>query len=257
MEVVNTDVFEPTEHLIGQQNQTLSFGVSSDPALMAMLSTGLYTYPHRTMIQELLFNAWDAHKMNGNTNTPIDVYINSTSGLIVRDYGPGIEPGEGDTNIHGTYCIYGYSSKRKDKNMTGGFGLGTKAPFAYTESFTVTSFYGGKKNVYLIRRVAEDQGGRPGFTPLLKVPSEEHGLMVVIPLKKGDESSTYRIIKDIAYLSGLKLNIHYNDDPVEKIESYSVAPGEFYFADEEEIKANPDTFLHNPKDRVFAVYGGR
>lgn len=254
MEVVNTDMFEPTEHLIGQQNQTLSFGVSSDPALMAMLSTGLYTYPHRTMIQELLFNAWDAHKMNGATETPIDVYINSTSGLIVRDYGPGIEPGEGDTNIHGTYCIYGYSSKRKDKNMTGGFGLGTKAPFAYTESFSVTSFWGGTKNMYLIRRVAEDQDGRPGFTPLLKVPSTENGLMVVIPLKKGDEHQTRMVVRDISYLSGLKINIHFEEEPVEEIRAYSVAAGEFFIAED---KAISEARVSIPgRTKVFAIYGG-
>lgn len=254
MEVVNTDVFEPTEHLIGQQNQTLSFGVSSDPALMAMLSTGLYTYPHRTMIQELLFNAWDAHKMNGATETPIDVYINSTSGLIVRDYGPGIEPGEGDTNIHGTYCIYGYSSKRKDKNMTGGFGLGTKAPFAYTESFSVTSFWGGTKNMYLIRRVAEDQDGRPGFTPLMKVPSTENGLMVVIPLKKGDEERTRTVVRDISYLSGLKINIHYEEEPVEEIRAYSVAAGEFFIA--EDIAISEAGVSIPNRTKVFAIYGG-
>lgn len=254
MEVVNTDTFELTEHLVGQQNQTLSFGVSSDPALMAMLSTGLYTYPHRTMIQELLFNAWDAHKMNGATDTPIDVYINETSGLIVRDYGPGIEPGEGDTNIHGTYCIYGYSSKRKDKNMTGGFGLGTKAPFAYTESFSVTSFYGGVKNMYLIRRVAEDQEGRPGFTPLMKVPSTETGLMVVIPLKKYDEHRTRIVVRDIAYLSGLKINIHFEQEPVEEIRAKTIDVGEFHIAENEEIQQN-NVYLKN-QAKVFAVYGG-
>ena len=124
MEVINTTEFAPTEFLVGQQKKTLSHGVADDAALMAMLSTGFYANPMRTMIQEMLFNAWDAHKMVGKEDTPIDVYINSTSGLIIRDYGPGIEPGEGNTNIHGTYCIYGYSSKRLLPGQTGGFGLG-------------------------------------------------------------------------------------------------------------------------------------
>lgn len=254
MEVVNTDVFVPTEHLIGQQQTTLSFGVSDAPALMAMLSTGLYTYPHRTMIQELLFNAWDAHKMSGATDTPIEVFINTTSGLIVRDYGPGIEPGENDLNIHGTYCIYGYSSKRRNKNLTGGFGLGTKAPFAYTESFSVTSFWGGTKNMYLVRRVSEDQDGRPGFTPLLKVPSTETGLMVVIPLKKGDEEKTRQVVRDIAYLSGLKINLQFEDEPVEEIVSYSVQPGEFLIGDDKNAE---ESHAHLPRhNKIYAIYGG-
>lgn len=251
MQVVNQDTFLPTEHLIGQKNETKSFGVSNDPALMAMLSTGLYANPHRTMIQELLFNAWDAHKMNGNTETPIDVYINKTSGLIVRDYGPGIEPGENDENITGVYCIYGYSSKRKDSNMTGGFGLGSKAPFAYTESFNVVSNYNGTKNIYLIRRVAEDNDGRPGMTNLIRVPTTDHGLMVTIPLKNNDEERTRDIIRNLSFLSGLKINLYFEEEPVEEIRAQTLAPHSFTFG-------NEDSYAYYAYDEVgfYAVYGG-
>ena len=246
MEVINTTEFQPTEFLIGQQSKTLSHGVSNDPALMAMLSTGFYGNPMRTMIQEMLFNAWDAHKLNNNTGTPIDVYINETSGLIIRDYGPGIEPGEGDTNIHGVYCIYGYSSKRGIKAATGGFGLGSKSPFSYTDSFTITSFYEGTKNMYLIRRVAEDQDGKPGMTPLMKVPSEEHGMMIVIPLKTGHMSKAYDHIKNLVKLSGLKINLHYQDEPVEEIREETLVGGEFSVLEENNSRGS----------RVVAVFGG-
>lgn len=244
MEVINTTEFAPTEFLVGQQKQTRSHGVSDDPALMAMLSTGFYSRPFRTMIQEMLFNAWDAHKMVGKTDVPIDVYINETSGLIIRDYGPGIEPGEDDENIHGTYCIYGYSSKRKLPGQTGGFGLGSKSPFAYTDSFTITSFYEGTKNMYLIRRVAEDNDGKPGFTPLMSVPSEEHGLMVVIPLKSGDLINAYHNVKDLVFLSGMKINLHFKDEPVEVIDEPTLSAGEFQFENRSE------------ETKIMAVYGG-
>ena len=78
MEVINTTEFTPTEFLVGQQKTTISHGDADAAALMAMLSSGFYSTPLRTMIQEMLFNAWDAHKMVGKEDTPIDVYLNSS-----------------------------------------------------------------------------------------------------------------------------------------------------------------------------------
>ena len=244
MEVINTTEFAPTEFLVGQQKKTLSHGVADDAALMAMLSTGFYATPMRTMIQEMLFNAWDAHKMVGKEDIPIDVYINETSGLIIRDYGPGIEPGEENINIHGTYCIYGYSSKRLLPGQTGGFGLGSKSPFAYTDSFTITSFYEGTKNMYLIRRVAENNNGKPGFTPLMCVPTEETGLMVIIPLQKGHTQRAYDYIKDLLFLSGIKMNLHFEDQEPEILDNPGLEPGNF------QIEAEPSD------SKLIAVFGG-
>ncbi len=59
MEVMNSTEFQEPNVLIGQVGKTKNFGVSDDPMLMSMLSTGLYANPLRTMIQEIMFNAWD------------------------------------------------------------------------------------------------------------------------------------------------------------------------------------------------------
>ena len=150
MQVMQSSEFEKTEVLVGQSSETENFGVSNDPMLMSMLSTGFYGNPLRTMIQEIMFNAWDAHRMGNCLDRPIDVYINEGTGLIVRDYGPGIP----DSEIHAVYCIYGASTKRDDKRQTGGFGLGSKSPFSYSESFTVTSMNQHRKCMYLISRVS-------------------------------------------------------------------------------------------------------
>lgn len=244
MEVMNRAELTQNDILVGQKNATRSFGVSDDPMLMSMLSTGFYQNPLRTMIQEIMFNAWDAHRMGNCQHRPIDVYINDTTGLIVRDYGPGIEPGEDDNNMHEIYCMYGGSTKRKLKNQTGGFGLGSKSPFAYTESFTVTSHFGGIKNMYLISRVSESNGGKPGMTSLVRVPTTETGLMVTVPLKAGHMERTYENVKDVLFLSGIKAMIHYADEPDEFIDSLTLPPGQ-YFIDEERYESG-----------IYAVYGG-
>lgn len=244
MEVMNSAELTQTDILVGQKSTTRSFGVSDDPMLMSMLSTGFYQNPLRTMIQEVMFNAWDAHRMGNCQHRPIDIYINDTTGLIIRDYGPGIEPGENDDNMHDIYCMYGGSTKRGQKNQTGGFGLGSKSPFAYTESFTVTSHFGGMKNMYLISRVSDSNGGKPGMTSLVRVPTTETGLMVTVPLKAGHMDRAYEYVKDILFLSGIKAMIHNADEPDEFVDSLTLPAGS-YLVDDEHQGGN-----------VWAVYGG-
>lgn len=244
MEVMNSAELTQTDILVGQKSTTRSFGVSDDPMLMSMLSTGFYQNPLRTMIQEVMFNAWDAHRMGNCQHRPIDIYINDTTGLIIRDYGPGIKPGENDDNMHDIYCMYGGSTKRGQKNQTGGFGLGSKSPFAYTESFTVTSHFGGMKNMYLISRVSDSNGGKPGMTSLVRVPTTETGLMVTVPLKAGHMERAYEYVKDILFLSGIKAMIHNADEPDEFVDSLTLPAGSYLVDDEHQGGS------------VWAVYGG-
>ena len=244
MQVMNGGEFEDRTLLIGQVGETKGFGVSNDPILMSMLSTGLYGNPLRTMIQEIMFNAWDAHRMGNCQDKPVDVYINMESGFMVRDYGPGISP----EDMHPIYCIYGNSTKRGDANQTGGFGLGSKSPFAYTDSFMVTSMHKGSKSMYIAKRCCEDKDGGPGLIPVIQnVPCEEHGLMVSIPLKsERDMVRAYEFLKDILFLSGIKANLHYAEEKDELIESLSLSPNEFI----------NQTYAGRATHGLWAVYGG-
>jgi len=240
MQVIHELKDAANEVLIGQAGETQGYTVSTDPALMSMLSTGLYENPHKSMIQETMFNAWDAHKMNGSEDIPIDIYI-SEDGLIIRDYGPGI-PKE---DMHLRYCTYGGSDKRDNIFVTGGFGLGCKSPFSYTDSFTVTSNCNGERSVYLISRVSDDVGGKPGMTKVVSCPTKETGLMVTIPLKEGDIRKTLSVVLDLLHLSGIKANIHFRDKEVTLVESEELQENEYRIADG-----------HIRLDGIFAVYGG-
>ena len=243
MRVMNNDQFNQNEVLIGGARKTQGFKVSDDPMLMSMLSTGFYANPHRAMIQETMFNAWDAHRMGKCQDTPIDIYINDHSGFTVRDYGPGIK----DSMMGDVYCTYAASTKRDDADMTGGFGLGSKSPWSYTESFTVTSHHDGVKTMYLMSRVSDEAEGKPGMTTLMSFKTEETGLSVSVPLQENDLYNTLKVVRDVLYLSGIKAQIHFEDKDPEVIESMNVIPAQYVM----------DTRGHNSYDRnIYAVYGG-
>lgn len=225
MEVMNDIADEQQNVLVGSMGKTQNFGVSDDPMLMSMLSTGFYKNPLRTMIQEIMFNAWDAHRMGNCQDRPIDVYLNEESGIIIRDYGPGIAPDE----IGPIFCVYGNSTKRHDDSQTGGFGLGSKSPFAYNDSFMVMNQHAKQKYMYVVNRSCDENNGGPGMTPIIQgIPTEESGLTVTVPLKsERDRERAYEYIKDILFLSGIKINIHDMDAEVEYLEPASMAPNEY------------------------------
>lgn len=226
MELLNGAEFRQNQVVIGQQTVTRGMGVSDDPMLMSLLSTSLYQTPLKSMLQEAVFNAWDAHKAAGTTDKPVEIIVTDDNQLIIADSGLGIHP----DNMYDIYCVYGASTKRKDNDQTGGFGLGCKAPFAYTESFRVTSAHGSKRSIYLLSRANDDNEGKPGITTLVdNLDCEESGLIVSIPLKsRSDVQRLYGYLKnDILPYSGIKWSLQYLDEEPEEGQEKTLAPGEF------------------------------
>ncbi|MCA1806380.1 MAG: ATP-binding protein, partial [Actinobacteria bacterium] len=155
-------------------------------------------------------------------------------------------PGIPDDMMEEVYCTYAASTKRDDADMTGGFGLGSKAPWSYTESFTVTSHHNNVKMMYLMSRVSDEAEGKPGMTTLMSFKTEESGLSVSVPLEDNAMRETKRIVKDVLYLSGIKAQIHFEDrDPV-LVESMEIQPAQYVMDD----RPGADN------DRLYAVYGG-
>lgn len=226
MELLNGAEFRQTQVVIGNQTVTRGMGVSDDPMLMSLLSTSLYQTPLKSMLQEAVFNAWDAHKAAGTTDKPIEIIVTEDNQLVISDSGLGIHP----DNMYDIYCVYGASTKRKDNNQTGGFGLGCKAPFAYTESFRVTSAHEGKRSIYLLSRANDDNEGKPGITTLISnLDCEDSGLIVSIPLKnRSDAQRIYAYLKsEILPYSGIKWSLQYLDQEPEEGQERELAPGEF------------------------------
>ncbi len=126
-----------------------AFTFKADQRSFKLLSDDVYSNKIAAVIRELGNNAQDAHIDAKNTDpfevhlpTYIEPYFN------IRDYGKGLS----NEDIQGLYTQYFFSTKTDNNEATGYLGIGSKAPFATTDSYTVTSYFQGVKtsfNMYL------------------------------------------------------------------------------------------------------------
>ena len=199
-----TDVRDHITHAVIGGGQTIDFGISSSAEFFNILSSTLYTDQKLAVIREVLCNAWDAHIEAGCTDLPVRVVIDDTN-ITVRDFGKGIH----HDLIGPIYGMYGESTKKNDGRQTGGFGLGCKAPFAYTEHFEVISHHMGTKVVYAMSRSSAQANGKPGITPIVSMPTTETGLEVVIPLVQlSDKSRFLELIREITFNGDMNVNLN-------------------------------------------------
>lgn len=201
MQVSQQDDFI-THAVIGNQ-ETVEMGVSDDAALMHILSSTLYTHPKLAVVREIICNGWDAHIAAGKTDTPLQITLTSTQ-LTVRDFGFGIAHAE----IGPIYGIYGNSTKRGDSKSTGGFGLGSKAPFAYTDNFEVASHHLGVKTVYRVSKSSMEKGGKPSINKIVSLPTDETGIAVSFGIQVQDQQEFLKLIREVLILGEIQASIN-------------------------------------------------
>ena len=89
------------------------------------------------------------------------------------------------------YCIYGASTKVASEKETGGFGLGSKAPFAYSDHFSVTSSFEGLRTVYAVSRGGAETDGKPDMRAMVQTPTKATGITVSIPIRSAADRSNF------------------------------------------------------------------
>ncbi len=169
-----------THAVIGGQGP-MEFGISNSPEFFHILSSTLYSDQILAVVREVLCNAWDAHIEAGKEDLPIEITLGNGQ-LIVQDFGNGIPHDQ----IQPIYGVYGNSTKTNDGKQTGGFGLGCKAPFAYTEHFTVASAHKGSRTVYNMSKSQAQVMGKPAIVPVVTTPTDQSGLTVTVPVRPQD-----------------------------------------------------------------------
>ncbi|QDP54409.1 MAG: hypothetical protein Unbinned4120contig1000_61 [Prokaryotic dsDNA virus sp.] len=199
-----THVKDHVSHAVIGKNEAKDFGISNSAEFFNILSNSLYSDKILAVVREVLCNAWDIHIQNGKTDVPVEITLKDGY-LTIRDHGVGIH----DDDMHEIYAVYGNSTKKLDGTQTGGFGLGSKSPFAYVDHFEVTSRHQGKKTVYAISKSSAEVAGKPSITPLLSVACDpdDNGLSVKLAVKSEDFPRFRQVIETIARFGEMNATI--------------------------------------------------
>lgn len=122
------------------------FGVENQGALFDILRKKMYSNPILAICREISCNARDAHREVGTPEVPIHIHLpnNLEPYYKVKDFGPGISP----DRMSNVFIKYTASTKRNDNLQTGGFGLGAKTPFSYSDTFSIVTVVNGIKYNY-------------------------------------------------------------------------------------------------------------
>lgn len=160
-------------------------GVGDSRIVREFLAKKLYTNPVRAVCQEITSNGRDAHRELGNATKPIKIKLPTRQdpSFYIQDFGVGIDK-DRMYEIYSQYCL---STKRDGNDQTGGFGIGSKTPFAYSDQFSIVAVTPDGPNGEMMKRtwvilkdeinlVSEVEAGE----------DDERGTVVVLPVKEND-----------------------------------------------------------------------
>ena len=189
------------------------FRIEASPEAFRILSDGLYSNKVKAVIRELSTNAVDSLIDADSVNWGYEVHLptHMEAEFSIRDYGTGLS----HEDVIGLYTTYFGSNKTHSNNFTGQLGLGSKSPFAYIDSFNITSWHGGMKRCYNAH-ISED--GYPAISLLCEEPisnsTDRTGMEIKFPVKKEDIYSfeeeaekVYKYFSILPTLTGKQITI--------------------------------------------------
>jgi hypothetical protein len=160
----------------------MSFGITNLAAIFGILRKKIYSNAILAVVREISSNARDANVEAGFPDKPICVHIPSSNDPVfkVKDNGLGISP----DRMQNIFINYGSSTKRDTNDQIGGFGLGAKSPFAYTDAFNLDTIHNGIKYCYAIFL---DETNLGKVMLISQEPTTEpSGTTVIVPVEQGD-----------------------------------------------------------------------
>ncbi len=138
---------EKREIVSSLSGEAQNFSIEASGKAFRTLIDNLYSNKIQSIVRELCSNAYDAHAEGGNPEEPFEIVIPALLDptFSVRDYGISM-PHEFVMKFYSTLF---YSPKETSNQVVGRYGLGSKSPFAYTDSFNVTTYIDGVQNTYI------------------------------------------------------------------------------------------------------------
>ncbi len=159
-----------------------SFSIAMNGKAFRVLSDTIYKDKTGSLVREICCNAYDSHVQAGRADVPFTVHLPDAMEpyFAVTDYGLGLS----DESVRSIFTTYFKSTKDNSNDVIGAFGLGSKTPFAYTDTFTITSTYNGE-TVFYSAYLNDD--GVPSISELARQPSAEHnGVEIQVPVNRED-----------------------------------------------------------------------
>lgn len=204
-----------------------------------------YKHKIQTPVQEYICNARDAHREAGQTR-PIEITLPTVFDPIfkVRDFGLGIDP----SKMNDVFIKFFASTKRRDNSQTGGFGLGAKSAWAYTDSFGIVSIVGGIKRTYTAYKA-----GQGMLQPEGEVKTDEpSGVEISIAVNPKDMAEFKKaVIRTVFFWKESERPVLVNEaTPI----SYPKEPrrfGRFAFYDNSDIQGIVSTDRYYNRDYVI------
>lgn len=192
--------------------ETTQFTIDMNEKAFRLLSSTLYSNKIGSIVREVSTNARDSHIAAGKNDLPIEIHMPDALEpyFSVRDFGTGMS----DSTIRNVMSSYFKSTKDQSNNEAGGFGLGSKTPFAYTDSFTIESKFDGMCIVYS----AIIMNGLPQLTELTRYPVDvsETGVVITVPVDSSGDYNSFRneVLTQLQFFTPSPRLLNYTEETI-------------------------------------------
>ena len=160
----------------------MRFDTTKQAKLFHMLSSSLYSDKPASIIRELCSNCHDSHIMAGKTDVPFHLVGPTFEHpyLSIKDSGVGLSAEEAVNTI---LCYLG-SNKDTSDEFIGGWGIGSKSPFAYAKNYNVITVKNGMRAEFACWK---DEHGLPSQALIDHSPTTEpNGVEIIVPVEPED-----------------------------------------------------------------------
>ena len=178
---INKDVYIEQDTVGTFKEITSSIRAEDLGMALDAVSKNLYSNPIGSFVRELVSNGVDANRATNSAElVKINIYKEGNTWYFqVKDEGKGMTP----EHFKEVYMRWFNSDKRDNNEDIGGWGIGSKSPLSYKETYEVTTVADGYEYEYIIVR----QSPAPTATLLVERPTnKKSGTTVRIEIDEKD-----------------------------------------------------------------------
>jgi hypothetical protein len=204
------------------------FSIEASSKAFFILSDGLYSNKILAVVRELSTNAYDSHIDAGKADVAFDVHLPTPLEPVffIRDYGTSMD----HDSCMQLYTTYFRSTRNNSNDAVGCLGLGSKAPFAYSDTFTVEAYLNGTCRIY---SAYKNEDGSPVFSLMEEVPSsEQNGIKVSINVNDYD-TNRFRVEASKVY-EYFKVRPNFVGEKIEFKNPNKVLAGDNWYFDDDQ-----------------------